>query len=103
MQFSVKSFFVSVNSETRDTDNQRDNELSFFRLYKRHVHPLFNYGMHACNDPELVKDCLQELFIRARDQREVRSVDGSVKANLFKIFRELLIQEVSVRRGQSTI
>jgi DNA-directed RNA polymerase specialized sigma24 family protein len=55
--------------------------------------------MHACNDHALVMDCLLELFIRAREEPDVPK---SVKAYLFKSFRQLLIQKVSGRRRLTT-
>lgn len=108
MQFSVKSFFSFGKSETGETDTllrslTRGEELSFFRLYKQHVHPLFNYGMHACNDHELVINCLQELFIHTREQRSVPGLAGSVKAYLYKSFRQLLVQKVSGQRRLAVI
>ena len=32
------------------------------RFYAEHIHSLFNYGMNACDDQALVKNCLVELF-----------------------------------------
>lgn len=74
------------------------NELAFSLLYKRHVQRLYNYGMHACMDNDLVKDCLQELFARLWDKRETLGVAGSVNYYLFKSYRRLLINRVVSKR-----
>lgn len=74
------------------------NELSFSLLYNRYVQRLYNYGMHACNHREMVKDSIQELFIRLWDRRETLGVAGSVSFYLFKSFRRLLIQKIIARK-----
>jgi len=74
------------------------NELAFSVLYKRHASRLFNYGMHACKDRELVKDCLQELFARLWSKRETLGVAGSVNYYLFKSYRRLLIGKLIANR-----
>jgi RNA polymerase sigma factor (sigma-70 family) len=74
------------------------NELAFSVLYKRYVNRLFNYGMHSCKDRDLVKDCLQELFIRLWAKRETLGVAGSVNYYLFKSFRRLLIGRLIANR-----
>lgn len=74
------------------------NELAFSVLYKRYVNRLFNYGMHSCNDRDLVKDCLQELFARLWSKRETLGVAGSVNYYLFKSFRRLLIGKLIASR-----
>lgn len=74
------------------------NELAFSVLYKRYVNRLFNYGMHSCKDRELVKDCLQELFVRLWSKRETLGVAGSVNFYLFKSFRRLLISRLVASR-----
>ena len=70
------------------------NELAFSVLYRRHVQRLYNYGMHACGDKELVNDCLQELFARLWDRRGTLGTAGSVNYYLFKSFRRILIRRI---------
>ena len=74
------------------------NELAFSILYKRYANRLFNYGMHSCKDRDLVKDCLQELFVRLWDKRETLGVAASVNYYLFKSFRRLLIGRMVANR-----
>lgn len=77
---------------------KKGNELAFSILYKRYVQPLYNYGIHACKDKELVLDCLQELFAYLWDRRETVSAVGSVRFYLFKSFRRQLIGKVVAKR-----
>ena len=39
------------------------SDLLISRVYAEQVHDLFNYGMNACDDQVLVKNCLVELFL----------------------------------------
>jgi len=74
------------------------NELAFSVLYKRYVNRLYAYGMHSCYDPNLVKDCLQELFTRLWSRRETLGIAGSVNYYLFKSYRRLLIGRLIANR-----
>lgn len=72
----------------------RQEALSFSSLYDQHIQHLFNYGMHACNNRELVTECLKGLFTQIRSHSIVLGVNGSVRPNLFKYFRRLLVQKI---------
>lgn len=74
------------------------NELAFSILYRRYVNHLFNYGMHYCKDRELIKDCLQELFVRLWTRRKTLGDARSVNFYLFKSFRRLLIGRIVASR-----
>lgn len=74
---------------------RKGNDLAFSNLYQRYSNKLFNYGIHFCNNRELVKDCIQELFTNIWKRKESLSEIDSVKHYLFKSFRNLLIQHIS--------
>jgi RNA polymerase sigma factor (sigma-70 family) len=88
----------SLDDEVLWANLKAGNELAFTVLYKRYVNRLFNYGMHSCKDSDLVKDCLQELFVRLWSKRETLGVAGSVNYYLFKSFRRLLIGKLIANR-----
>jgi RNA polymerase sigma factor (sigma-70 family) len=75
---------------------KKGNDLAFSILYNKYVKRLYNYGMHACRDKELVLDCLQELFTRLWDKREKLGEVTCVNFYLFKSFRRLLMQRLTV-------
>ena len=77
---------------------RKGNDLAFSNLYQRFSNMLFNYGMHFCYNRELVKDCIQELFINIWNKRETLTELHSVKHYLFKSFRNLLIQHINRNR-----
>lgn len=102
---SPVNLFISKSPKTRTGSHSDDkvlwqsvrkgNDLAFSNLYQRFSNKLFNYGMHFCNNRELVKDCIQELFTNIWNRRESLSEIDSVKHYLFKSFRNLLIQHIS--------
>lgn len=77
---------------------KRDNELAFSILYRKYTQRLYNYGMHSCNDHDLVMDCLQELFVSIWDKRRNLTTVHSVSSYLFKSFRHLVLKKLSWRK-----
>jgi RNA polymerase sigma factor (sigma-70 family) len=77
---------------------KKGNDLAFSLLYNKYVQRLYNYGMHSCRDKEIVLDCLQELFTLLWDRREKLSEVTCVNYYLFKSFRRLLMNRLSVAR-----
>lgn len=66
-------------------------------LYNVHVQELFDYGMRVCDDQEVVKQCLQELFIHVWDECPDLRVDTSTRSYLFRSFRKFLHERTPTR------
>ena len=45
------------------------DDKSFDRLYEKYVRILFAYGLQFTNDRELVKDCIQDVFVQMLEMR----------------------------------
>lgn len=45
------------------------NEKAFSKLYDLHVAMLYNYGYRLTTDMELLKDCIQDVFIKIYNKR----------------------------------
>jgi RNA polymerase sigma factor (sigma-70 family) len=88
----------SLDDSTLWLSFKKGNDLAFSILYNRYVHRLYNYGMHSCRDKDLVLDCLQELFTRLWDKRERVSEVNCVNYYLFKSFRRLLMNRLTMGR-----
>lgn len=63
----------NVNADT-DTmqllhEFRNGNISAFSKLYHIHVNMLFNYGSRLTTDSELLKDCIQEVFIKIYNKR----------------------------------
>jgi RNA polymerase sigma factor (sigma-70 family) len=67
---------------------------AFGALFRRHYNLLYQYGIKICNDPVLVEDTIQDLFIdiwHNKPEIAVRSVKAyllqAIKFKLYKSFR----------------
>lgn len=58
-------------------------------LYRRHYDLLLNYGMKFYPDSDLVKDCIQDLFIKLHQSNRLSPTE-SVKTYLLKALKNLL-------------
>lgn len=63
------------------------NKLSFEKLMTAHYRSLFSYGSKFTRNTELVKDCLQELFLGLWKNRDTLGSTDHVRPYLFKSFR----------------
>ncbi|GAA0879248.1 sigma-70 family RNA polymerase sigma factor [Algoriphagus jejuensis] len=60
------------------------DEMAFNYIYRIYVRELYRYGVQFSKDEELVKDCIQNLFIYLRRKRGELSEVVSIKAYLYK-------------------
>jgi len=60
-------------------------------IYRRYFNLLFNYGKKLSLDQELIKDCIQELFIKIWNNRQNLSDTTSVKYYLFTSLKRKLL------------
>ena len=90
-------------------DGPADNELwqglrngdrhSLELLYKRHFPILLRYGNKICFSPELVKDCLQDLFFQLWEKKEKLHEVKSVRFYLMKWMKRDLIRKLNSKKG----
>ena len=85
-----------TNPETNDLwlrfKNGDENALS--ELYNSYVHKLFSYGLKISGDEFLVKDCIQEVFIRLIDKRKELILQEDTSLYLFKSLRNKIFEEL---------
>ncbi|HEX6893477.1 MAG TPA: hypothetical protein VF141_22350 [Chryseolinea sp.] len=77
-------------------------DLLVSRIFAEKVHDLFNYGMNACDDQALVKNCIIELFLHAAGRPELLQEGESVDTDVFKMFRRLLVRQITSCRQKLT-
>ena len=63
-------------------------------IYHQYADPLYNYGRQISPDAELVKDCIQDLFIELMHKRRNLGEAASIKHYLFASFRRKLIRQI---------
>jgi RNA polymerase sigma factor (sigma-70 family) len=74
------------------------NAEAFGALIRVHYQDLFHYGTRFTKDTELVKDCLQDLFLELWINRETISETSFVKYYLLKALRRKLNRKVGRSR-----
>lgn len=75
----------------------------FIQAYETYSDDLFRYCFFKLNDRELAKDLLQETFSRAWQYLE-RGIDvGNLKAFLYKIIANLIIDEYRKRKPNDSL
>ncbi len=67
--------------------------VSYNRLIKKYFKPLFNFSYRFCQDRDILKDCIQELFLDLWNKRHDLIQPNSVKSYLFKAVRNRVIRE----------
>ncbi|MDB5115685.1 MAG: transcriptional regulator, LuxR family [Mucilaginibacter sp.] len=70
------------------------DKAAFEQLMAQHFRHLVNYGTKFTNDKELVKDTIQELFIRFWEKRNNLSDEVNVRAYLTASLRRALYRKI---------
>ncbi|RKN77939.1 sigma-70 family RNA polymerase sigma factor [Ulvibacterium marinum] len=77
---------------------QAGNETAYATIYRNNVSLLYGYGQKLINDKELVKDCIQDLFVEIWNNKHKLAKVKSIKSYLLKSIRRKLIAESIKRR-----
>lgn len=67
---------------------------SYAVIYRKYFFVLFGYGKKICQDEEVVKDCVQDLFIKIWNNRETLSETSSIKYYLFSALKNKLLDHL---------
>ena len=70
------------------------NEEAYAHIYENHFFALYNYGIKIIRNKELVKDCIQDLFINLWRTKENLGEVTSIKPYLYKALRHDLIRKL---------
>ena len=71
------------------------NEASFSLLYENYSPGLYNYGSKFSIDKDLIKECIQELFVQIWTKRNTIGNPAHVKNYLYKSFRNLIVKKIA--------
>jgi RNA polymerase sigma factor (sigma-70 family) len=74
----------------------KGDDEAYSRIYKKYVEELFSYGMRFTADRDLIKDCIQDVFVRIyRNRSKLQIVDNvrlylfiALKNTLFSVFEK---------------
>ncbi|MFD1141293.1 RNA polymerase sigma factor [Larkinella insperata] len=78
---------------------QKGNILAFKALINGYSQLLFSFGSKHVPDAELVKNCVQELFLDIWDGRESLTATAGIKTYLFGLLRRKIQRSLIARQG----
>lgn len=84
---------IENNSELLWELFRKGNKTAYNKLIERYAESLFGFGYRFCQDEDLVKDCVQDLFLHLWERRESLHAVTSVKAYLFKAIRNRILRK----------
>lgn len=70
------------------------NEKAFSAIFNGHVQALFRYGVKFVSDEEMVKDCIQDLFVKLYNNRQNLSPTDNIRLYLFRALKNKLLDEL---------
>lgn len=88
-----------VAGETVDNTNEllqqfvNGNHAAFSKLYNLHVNMLYNYGCRLTTDMELLKDCIQDVFIKIYNKQNELDTVQNFKSYLLISLKNKLCDE----------
>ncbi|RAJ37211.1 RNA polymerase sigma factor [Pedobacter cryoconitis] len=71
------------------------NAAALESLFKLYSNSLYNYGSKFSVDKDLIKECIQELFVNIWTRRDFISTPADVKNYLFKAFRLSVFKKIT--------
>lgn len=71
------------------------DEASFALIYQKFFPCLFNYGSKVCHEPEIVKDCIQDLFVYIWHHRTSLADTDSIKYYLWTALKRRILRVIS--------
>jgi RNA polymerase sigma factor (sigma-70 family) len=74
---------------------QAGDQHAFSCLYDAYFKPLYRFGLKISADANLVKDCIQELFIKLWRTKENLGQPVSTKRYLFQSLRRAILRELA--------
>jgi RNA polymerase sigma factor (sigma-70 family) len=64
-------------------------------IYQTHFPSLYNYGLKISRNKELIKDCIQDLFIELWKTRQQLSQTNAIRPYLYTCLRRKVIEELN--------
>lgn len=100
-----KNTLLNADTETAELLNSfiQGNTLAFSKLYNLHVNMLYNYGCRITTDMELLKDCIQEVFIKIYNKRTELDTVANFKSYIIISLKNKLCDESRKRVNLSDV
>jgi RNA polymerase sigma factor (sigma-70 family) len=76
---------------------KRGDRTAFSHIYQRHFRKLISYGIKVSGDKDVVKDCIQDLFVELWETKENLANVSSIRFYLLKSLRYKIIRHLEGR------
>ncbi len=70
---------------------KKDDKAAFIHIYTRYFNVIYNYGFKMCNDEEIIKDCIHDVFAQINESKSRLSDVRNIKFYLLKSFKTRFI------------
>ncbi len=70
----------------------KGDRTAFQEIYAKHYQSLYSYGMRKLNQPDLVRDCIQDVFMAVWTNRANLSPTTNIRYYLLASLRNLLVK-----------
>lgn len=90
--------FSSVSDKDLWQQFRSGSEEAYSFMYEKYVPVLYSYGYRIYPNEEVVKDCLQDLFVTLWLSRQNLGATDSIKYYLFRSLRREIAQKVNADR-----
>jgi len=103
--YSLKASYLNTDVQTSELLGNFINgdTAAFSKLYNLHVNLLYNYGCKLTTDVELLKDCIQEVFIKIYNKRTELDTVANFKSYIIISLKNKLCDESRKRVNLSDI
>ena len=71
-------------------------------IYRQHVQKLFLYGMTVTKDEDLVRDCIQDVFIRIQRKRKSLGKTNNIRLYLIAALRNAILNSLRMQHTRNT-
>lgn len=82
---------------------KRGSQEAFASIYHTLVQDLYNYGLNVVANPELVEDCIQDLFIYIWDTRQKLGPTDNIKFYLFRSLKRRILVKTEEKQKKEAI
>lgn len=72
-------------------------------LYQKYYSLLLNYGLKCNPNKELIKDCIQDLFVNLFQNNSIKTTNITVRSYLLKALRNNLIYKLSSQKEEYSL
>lgn len=94
MLATMKSYNTLSDDELWSLLNGNSRRAALSVLYQRYYELLYNYGMKCYTDSELIKDCIQDVFVKLH-QGKYLAPNVTVRAYLLRAFHNAFLDQLA--------